>query len=164
MSYTGTKSYNSTFRDPGSRPVSGQEVVLTGLISDTNYSIVVIATNTAGFRSSDPVFGITLTGRKLPPHTLLFSTSPPLALPTMHLFTITPPHTTCLLYPLYIFLQSSSLTDNFLPSSLLPPPLAPPPLPPIVVPPTSLTTRREPRTYTLTISRGSNMGGQVRLG
>ena len=42
-------------------------VLLTGLISDTNYSIVVIATNTAGFRnSSDAVVGTTLPGRKFP--------------------------------------------------------------------------------------------------
>ena len=64
VSYTGTKSYNSTFRDTGSRSVSGQMVLLTGLISDTNYSIVVIATNTAGFRnSSDVVVGTTLPGK-----------------------------------------------------------------------------------------------------
>ena len=35
--------------------------MLTGLTSDTNYKIVVTATNTAGFRnSSDAVFGTTL--------------------------------------------------------------------------------------------------------
>ena len=157
MSYTGTKSYNSTFRDTGNQSESGQVVVLTGLTSDTNYSIVVIATNTAGFRnSSDPEFGITLTGRKLPPHTLLSSTSPPLTLtlPTVHLFTITPPHTTCLFYPLHICLLLIQIT-------FLPPP-APPPLPPPDVPPTSPTT--VPRTYRLIITRGSNLGGQIRLG
>ena len=72
VSYTGTKSYNNTFHDAGSQSVSGQMVLLTGLTPDTNYKIVVIATNTAGFRnSSDAVVGATLTGRKL-----WFSTSP----------------------------------------------------------------------------------------
>ena len=65
MSYTGTKSYNNTFHDTGSQSVSERVVVLTGLTSDTDYSIVVIATNTAGFRnSSDAVVGTTQTGRK----------------------------------------------------------------------------------------------------
>ena len=64
MSYTGTKSYNSTFRDARSQSESGQEVVLTGLTPDTNYSIIVIAYNTAGFRnSSDAVVGTTLPGK-----------------------------------------------------------------------------------------------------
>ena len=43
-------------------------VLLTGLTPDTNYSIVVTATNTAGFRnSSDAVVGATPTGRKSQP-------------------------------------------------------------------------------------------------
>ena len=112
MSYTGTKSYNSTFRDARNLSESGQVVLLTGLISDTNYSIVVTATNTAGFRnSSDPEFGITLTGRKLPP-------SPPL----LHISTSNtnsshvPPihHHTCTHnLPFLPTSQSSSHTDNF---------------------------------------------------
>ena len=65
VSYTGTKSYNSSFHDTGSWSVSGETAILTGLTPDTNYSIVVIATNTAGFRnSSDAVVGATLPGCK----------------------------------------------------------------------------------------------------
>ena len=45
--------------------MSGKTAMLTDLTPDTNYSIVVTATNTAGFRnSSDPVVGATLPGRK----------------------------------------------------------------------------------------------------
>ena len=104
VSYTGTKSYNRTFRDTGSQSVSGQMVVLTNLTSDTNYSIVVTSTNTAGFRnSSDAVVGTTQTGRKLPPSTfpsLHVSSSTMLHHESLHptyspshLFTITPTHT-----------------------------------------------------------------------
>ena len=65
MSYNGTKSYNNTFHDTGSQSVSERTAMLTGLTPDTNYKIVVIATNTAGFRnSSDTVVGTTLPGRK----------------------------------------------------------------------------------------------------
>ena len=80
--YVGTKSYDSTFSDTGSRSVSGQMVMLSGLAPRTDYSVVVTAINTAGFRrSSDPVVGTTLTGTlRLPLHLH----SPPLnfSLPT----------------------------------------------------------------------------------
>ena len=67
--------------------MSGQMVVLTALISDTDYSIVVIATNTAGFRnSSDAVVGTTLTGRKLP--LPIFASSLPIYRSTLFLISI----------------------------------------------------------------------------
>ena len=169
MSYTGTKSYNSTFRDTGSQSVSEQEIVLTGLISDTDYSIVVTSTNIAGFsNSSDAVLGTTLTGRKLPPSTfpsLHISSSTTLHHESLHLiYSPSHLHTPCLFFSFCIssslLLPQMTVFPPFL--SLFSPP-APPPPPPIVVPPTSLTTRREPRTFTLTITRASNMGGQVRL-
>ena len=71
VSYNGTKSYNNTFRDTGSQSVSERTAMLTDLTPDTNYKIVVIATNTAGFRNiSDAVVGTTLTGRKSQSFTL----------------------------------------------------------------------------------------------
>ena len=64
VSYTGTKSYNNTFHDTRSWSESGKTAMLTGLTPDTNYNIVVTATNTAGFRnSSDAVVGTTLPGK-----------------------------------------------------------------------------------------------------
>ena len=64
MTYDGTKSYDSTFRDTGSQSVSGQMVMLSDLVPSTDYSVVVTAINTAGFRnSSDPVVGTTQTGK-----------------------------------------------------------------------------------------------------
>ena len=64
VTYDGTKSYDSTFRDTGSQSVSGQMVMLSDLVPSTDYSVVVTAINTAGFRnSSDPVVGRTQTGK-----------------------------------------------------------------------------------------------------
>ena len=81
--YVGTKSYDNTFSDTGSRSVSGQMVMLSGLAPRTDYSVVVTAINTAGFRrSSDPVVGITLTG-KLQPPLHLSTLHPPLSTPQL---------------------------------------------------------------------------------
>jgi len=64
VTYDGTKSYDSTFRDTRSQSVSGQMVTLSVLIPSTDYSVIVTAINTAGFRNnSDPVIGTTLTGK-----------------------------------------------------------------------------------------------------
>ena len=77
--YDGTKSYDSTFSDTGSQSVSGQTVMLSGLTPRTDYSVVVTAINTAGFRrSSDPVVGTTLTGKLRSPLHLSTFHSPPL--------------------------------------------------------------------------------------
>ena len=141
VSYTGTKSYNSTFRNTGSQSVSGEEVVLTNFTSDTNYSIVVTSTNTAGFRkSSDTVVGTTLTGRKLPLPTFASS------LPIYHTYNITFPSSN-----LFILLPSSfpsSLTSTAPPS--------------INEPPRTGTQVGGSLTFTLTIARASNLGGQIR--
>jgi len=64
VTYDGTKSYDSTFRDTRSQSVSGQMVMLSDLVPSIDYRVIVTAINTAGFRnSSDLVVGTTLTGR-----------------------------------------------------------------------------------------------------
>jgi len=138
--YDGTKSYVSTFRDTRSQSVSGQMVSLSNLIPSTNYSVVVTAINTAGFRnSSDPVIGTTLTGKlqftilplrlkpllhsplHFPPSTLHPSTSHSSSPPTPLLFNQLLPH---LSFPIYVqswFFSAAHLNTHSY-NTITPPP------------------------------------------
>ena len=125
--YVGTKSFDNTFSDTGSRSVSGQMVTLSGLAPRTDYSVVVTAINTAGFRrSSDPVVGTTLTGKLKTPHLSTHHSLHP-----SHHSTIPPSHFLC---PRVVstFFSASKHTHT-----ALPPP--PPPTHLIFSPPHFLT-------------------------
>ena len=83
--------------------MSGQMVTLSDLIPSTNYSVVVTAINTAGFRNnSDPVIGTTLTGKLHYPTPEAEASSPLTTIPQL----LAPPA----LPPLYSSTNSSLIS------------------------------------------------------